>query len=75
MKPVNSFWMQPGAAIAGALYITVLLKVGEPYGDASAEAIQLTLAFSVLLLAVAAVASLYEWRSKISIPCSLLGLG
>lgn len=66
--------MKLGAAVAGALYITLLLKVGEPpNGDASAAALQLTLALAVLLLAVAALTGLSEWGSKISIPFFVIG--
>ena len=66
--------MKPGATVVGALYITLLLRVGEPpNGDASAAALQLSLAFAVLLIAVAALAVVTEWGSKISIPFFVVG--
>jgi hypothetical protein len=71
---MNSFWMKPAATVVGALYITLLLRVGEPpNGDASAAALQLALAFAVLLIAVAALAVVTEWGSKISIPFFVVG--
>src|SRR5258708_38003124 len=74
MKLMNAFWMRLGATVAGALYVTVLFRVGEPSnGDASTAV--LALAFSVLLLTVAALAGLSEWGSKISIPFFVVGTG
>jgi len=71
---MNPFWTKLCATLAGALYISVLLRVGEPpHGDASAAALQLVLAFAVLLLAVAAIAGLSEWGSKISISFFVVG--
>jgi hypothetical protein len=65
---MDAFRMKLGATLAGALYVTFWLKVGEPpNGDASAAALQLALAFAVLFLAVAALAGLSEWGSEISI--------
>ena len=72
MKLMNAFWMRLGATVTGALYVTILFRVGEPSnGDASAAV--LALAFAVLLLAVAALAGLSEWGSKISIPFFVVG--
>ena len=61
--------MQLGATVTGSLYVTLWLKVAEtpPNGSASVAALQLALAFAVLFLAVAALASLSEWGSKINI--------
>jgi hypothetical protein len=66
---MNAFWTKLGAIVAGALYVTLWLKVAEtpPNGTASVAALQLALAFAVLFLAVAALASLSEWGSKINI--------
>lgn len=74
MKFMKAFWTRLGAIVAGALYITLLLRVGEPSnGNASAAALQLALAFAVLLLAVAALAGFSESGSKISIPFFVVG--
>jgi hypothetical protein len=74
MKLINGFLMRLGATLAGALYITLCLRVGQsPHGDASTAALQLVLVFAVLLLAVAALAGLSEWGSKISIPFFVIG--
>ena|SRR5271166_4016825 len=74
MKLMNVFWTRLGATVAGALYITVLLRIGEPpNGDASAAALQLALAFAVLLLAVAALSGFSEWGSNISIVFFVVG--
>jgi hypothetical protein len=71
---MSAFWTKIGATVAGALYVTLLLRFGEPpNGDASAAALQLALAFGVLLLAVAALAGLSERGSKISIPFFVVG--
>jgi hypothetical protein len=67
--------MRLGSAIAGVLYITLFLRIGEPPtgGDASVALVELALAFAVLLVAVAASAGLCEWGSKISIPFFVIG--
>jgi hypothetical protein len=63
------------ATLAGALYITLWLRVGEPPtgGNASVALVELALAFAVLFLAVAALAGFSEWGSKISIPFFVIG--
>jgi hypothetical protein len=74
MKLMNTFWMKLGATIAGALYVTLLLRIGEPpNGAASAAALQLALAFAVLLVGVAAIVRTFEWGSKISISFFVIG--
>ena len=66
--------MRLAATVAGALYVTLCLRVGQsPTGDASTATLELFLVFAVLLLAVAALASLSEWGSKISIPFFVVG--
>lgn len=72
---MNACWMRLGSAIAGVLYITLLLRIGEPPtgGDASVALVELALAFAVLLAAVAASAGLSKWGSKISIPSFVIG--
>jgi hypothetical protein len=74
MKLTDTFWTKLGVAVAGALYITLCLKLGEPpNGSASAATIELVLAFVVLLATVAALAGLSESGSKISIPFFVVG--
>jgi hypothetical protein len=75
MKLMNAFWMRLGAIVAGALYITLWLRVGEPPtgGNASVALVELALAFAVLFFAVAAFAAFYDWGSKISIPFFVIG--
>ena len=66
--------MRLGATVAGALYVTLCLRVGQsPTGDASTAALELFLTFAVLLLAVTAIAGHSEWGSKISIPFFVVG--
>lgn len=74
MKLINAFLMRLGVAVAGMLYVTLCLRVGQsPHGDASAAALQLVVVLAVLLLAAAALAGLSEWGSKISIPFFVIG--
>jgi hypothetical protein len=74
MKFANSFWMRLGAIVAGALYISLWLTVGEPPGgNASVGLVELALAFAVLFFAAAAFAAFYDWGSKISIPFFVIG--
>jgi len=72
---MNAFWTRLAATLAGALYITLWLRVGEPPtgGNASVALVELALAFAVLFLAVAALAGVSEWGSKISIPFFVIG--
>ena len=67
--------MRLGATLAGAVYVTLCLRLGNrsPNADASAAFLSLALVFGVLLLAVGAFAGLSEWGSKISIPFFVIG--
>jgi hypothetical protein len=71
---LNALVMRLVATVAGALYVTFCFKVGSqsPNGDASAILL-LAVAFTVLFLAVAALAGLSEWGSKISISFFVVG--
>lgn len=74
MRLIKWILMRLGATVAGALYVTLCLRIGQsPHGDASVAALELFLVFAVLLLAVAAFAGLSEWGSKISIPFFVIG--
>jgi hypothetical protein len=75
MKLMNAFWMKLVTIVAGAVYVTLCLRVGSqpPNGDASAAALQLAVVFAVLLLAVAALAGLSDWGSTISISFFVVG--
>lgn len=74
---MNTFGTKLGATVVGALYITLLLWVGEPPtgGNASVALVELALAFAVLFLAVAALSGFSVWGSKISIPFFVTGTG
>ncbi len=72
---MNAFWMRLGSIVAGALYVTLWLRVGEPPigGSASVALVELALAFAVLFFAVAAVAAFSDWGLKISILFFVIG--
>jgi hypothetical protein len=77
MKFMNTFLMKVGATVAGALYVTICMRVENfEYSHcpgAIAGILYYALVIGVLVLAVSALANSFEWGSKISVPFFLIG--